>query len=146
MKAFIAPAIFDGHRRHAEHALLESNGFVTGIVPVDAVPAEAEQIILKTGLIAPGFVDLQVNGGGGILFNNDVSVEAIATIAKAHRRFGTTALLPTLITDSWENTLGALRAVDAAMASGGVRTSRNSCVLQRSPMLSSLPPRRSARC
>ncbi len=54
------------------------------------------------GLLAPGFIDVQVNGGGGVLFNDEPTVEGIAAIAAAHRRYGTTGLLPTLITDTRE--------------------------------------------
>jgi N-acetylglucosamine-6-phosphate deacetylase len=68
--------------------------------------------------LLPGFVDAQVNGGGGVLFNNAPTVEAIATIAAAHRRFGTTALLPTLISDDVEVMREAIAAVDAAIAAG----------------------------
>ncbi|ASR42786.1 N-acetylglucosamine-6-phosphate deacetylase [Xanthomonas citri pv. mangiferaeindicae] len=68
--------------------------------------------------LLPGFVDAQVNGGGGVLFNNAPTVEAIALIAAAHRRFGTTALLPTLISDDVEVMRAAIAAVDAAIADG----------------------------
>jgi len=68
------------------------------------------------GTLSPGFLDLQVNGGGDALLNNDQSVAALATMAAAHRRFGTVGILPTLITDA----PGVLaRAVDAAIAAKG---------------------------
>jgi N-acetylglucosamine-6-phosphate deacetylase len=70
------------------------------------------------GLLAPGFIDLQVNGGGGALFNDDPSVAAIETIAIAHRRFGTTGLLPTLISDDLEKVDAAIAAVEAAIRAG----------------------------
>ena len=66
----------------------------------------------------PGFVDSQVNGGGGALLNNDITVEGLATIAQAHARFGTTALMPTLITDTPAAISAALDVVDAAIAQG----------------------------
>src|SRR5690606_23272248 len=62
-------------------------------------PADATIVDLGGKLLLPGFIDCQVNGGGGALFNTDPSVATIATIAAAHRRFGTTGLLPTLISD-----------------------------------------------
>jgi len=68
--------------------------------------------------IVPGFIDTQVNGGGGILFNDAPNVESIAAIASAHRRFGTTAVLPTLISDDLSVVAAALDAVDAAIAAG----------------------------
>ncbi|MET0328667.1 MAG: N-acetylglucosamine-6-phosphate deacetylase, partial [Luteimonas sp.] len=65
-----------------------------------------------------GFVDAQVNGGGGVLFNNATTVEAIRTIAHAHRRFGTTAMLPTLISDDLEVMRSAIAAVREAIETG----------------------------
>ena len=106
--------IFDGHDWHDDAALLAEFGYVTGIVARRQIPANARQVILDGGMIVPGFIDLQVNGGGGVLFNNDPSVDAIRTICAAHARFGTTALLPTLITDTVEINVAAIRAGEAA--------------------------------
>ena len=58
-------------------------------------------------MLAPGFVDLQVNGGGGVMLNDHPDVASIETICRAHAPFGTTALLPTLITDTPEITAAA---------------------------------------
>jgi N-acetylglucosamine-6-phosphate deacetylase len=68
--------------------------------------------------LLPGFIDTQVNGGGGALFNDSPTVEAIATIGAAHRRFGTTGFLPTLISDDLAAVATAIAAVDAAIAAG----------------------------
>jgi N-acetylglucosamine-6-phosphate deacetylase len=65
--------------------------------------------------LAPGFIDVQVNGGGDHLFNNEPTPEAIVAIAAAHRRFGTTSLLPTLITDTDEKMRQAIAAVQSAL-------------------------------
>ena len=65
------------------------------------------------GLLAPGFIDVQVNGGGGVLFNDARTVEGIAAIGAAHRRFGTTGFLPTLITDTREHMAEAIAATAA---------------------------------
>lgn len=73
---------------------------------------------LEGGLLLPGFIDTQVNGGGGVLFNDDPTVEAIAAIGAAHRRFGTTAFLPTLISDDLDRMDAAMRAVEAAISAG----------------------------
>lgn len=79
----------------------------------------ADRVIdLEGGWLLPGFVDTQVNGGGGILFNDHVDVESIAAIGEAHARFGTTAFLPTLISDTAEQIASALAAVDAAIDAG----------------------------
>ncbi|MGA0602309.1 N-acetylglucosamine-6-phosphate deacetylase [Caulobacter sp. KR2-114] len=73
---------------------------------------------LGGALLLPGFIDTQVNGGGGVLFNDQPSVEGIAAIAAAHRRFGTTGLLPTLISDDLSVVAEAVEATDAAIAAG----------------------------
>ena len=75
-------------------------------------------IDLDGGWLMPGFVDTQVNGGGGVLFNDTPTVEGIAAIGAAHRPFGTTAFLPTLISDTPDVIALALDAVDAAILAG----------------------------
>jgi hypothetical protein len=68
--------------------------------------------------LVPGFVDTQVNGGGGVLFNDDPSVDSIVEIGRAHRRYGTTGFLPTLISDDLDVVMKAVRAVQTAMEIG----------------------------
>ena len=68
--------------------------------------------------LLPGFIDTQVNGGGGALFNDAPTVDAIAAIGAAHRRFGTTGFLPTLISDDLAAVAKAIGAVDEAIAAG----------------------------
>src|SRR5579859_3503485 len=69
-------------------------------------------------LLLPGFIDLQVNGGGGVLFNDAPSVEVIRQIGAAHRRFGTTGLLPTLISDDLDVVAKAIEAAQNALTLG----------------------------
>ena len=73
---------------------------------------------LEGGYLVPGFVDLQVNGGGGVMLNGEPTAEAVATMAAAHRRQGTTALLPTVISDTKAVQRRAVAAVEAARAAG----------------------------
>jgi N-acetylglucosamine-6-phosphate deacetylase len=73
---------------------------------------------LQNHHLVPGFIDAQVNGGGGVLFNNTPTVEGIAAIARAHRRFGTTGLLPTLISDDVDTMRKAVAATREAIAQG----------------------------
>ena len=84
----------------------------------DSRCASARRHDLKGAMLLPGFVDSQVNGGGGVLFNDDPSVEAIRTIGAAHRRFGTTAFLPTLISEDFAVIARAIRAVRSAIEAG----------------------------
>lgn len=116
LTAVIASRLFDGHRWHDDAALLVEFGHVSAVVAARDVPASAQRVELASGMVVPGFVDLQVNGGGGVLFNNDPSLQAIRTICAAHAQFGTTALLPTLITDTV--------AVNEAAIAAGVAASR----------------------
>jgi N-acetylglucosamine-6-phosphate deacetylase len=112
--AFIHATIFDGYESHAGMALLVRAGRVEALVPEHAIPGGAGIVDCKGHLIAPGFVDLQVNGGGGVLFNDETSVDGIRAICAAHARFGTTALLPTLITDRAEKWHAAIAAAKAS--------------------------------
>jgi N-acetylglucosamine-6-phosphate deacetylase len=91
-------------------------GKVSAIVGRDHLPPDAAVVDLEGGTLVPGFIDVQVNGGGDRLFNDDPSVETIATIGRAHRRFGTTGFLPTLISDSPAKIAAALEATRAAIA------------------------------
>jgi N-acetylglucosamine-6-phosphate deacetylase len=73
---------------------------------------------LQGRTLVPGFIDTQVNGGGERLFNDDPSVETIAAIGAAHRRFGTTGFLPTLISDDAAKIEAAMEAARAAIEQG----------------------------
>ncbi|MBE7184023.1 MAG: N-acetylglucosamine-6-phosphate deacetylase [Methylobacterium mesophilicum] len=112
-----AARIFDGETWIEGAALLLDGDKVAGIVPETALENSVRRTELDGGVLAPGFLDLQVNGGGGVMFNDDPSVNTIRTICEAHRPFGTTALLPTLITDTRAVTRAALSAgIEAAKA------------------------------
>lgn len=99
-------------------AVLIDRGQITQLVAEQSVPAGYEIERFAKGTLIPGFVDLQVNGGGGVLFNDQPNVEGITAIAAAHRRFGTTAMLPTLISDDLDVVARAIAAVDAAITQG----------------------------
>ncbi len=100
------------------HALLIEAGQVAGIAAEADVPVNALQQTLSGGMLVPGFIDTQVNGGGGVLLNDSPTVDAITTIAAAHRRYGTTGFLPTLISDELSVVRAAIAAVDAAILQG----------------------------
>jgi N-acetylglucosamine-6-phosphate deacetylase len=76
---------------------------------------EAERIDLEGQILLPGFIDVQVNGGGGVLFNDDPSPESIRAIGAAHRKFGTTGFLPTLISDDLDTIGQAIAAVQSSL-------------------------------
>lgn len=88
------------------------------IVAIEPGVSTVGAIDLAGGWIMPGFIDTQVNGGGGVLFNDEPNADGIAAIGRAHARFGTTAFLPTLISDLPENIERALDATDDAIAAG----------------------------
>lgn len=99
-------------------ALVIEDGRILAVLP-DAAPQlgqAEEQVDLGGGWLLPGFIDVQVNGGGGALFNNTPDVATLRTIAAAHRRFGTTALLPTLISDDLQVMRAAIAATHDAIA------------------------------
>lgn len=116
LTAYTGADIFDGNTRHFGAALLVDGTRIKGIVPIRDIPETATTHTLVGGTLAPGFVDLQVNGGGGVLFNDDPAVGTLKTIAAAHARLGTTSLLPTLITDTPAHVEAAINAVEQAIA------------------------------
>ena len=118
VKAYVGARIHDGVTLHDNHALAVEHGGALRILPRAALPDGCAVVSLNHGIIAPGFVDLQVNGGGGVMFNDDQSVAALRTIAQAHATTGTVAILPTLITDTATRTRAAIDAVEQAIAAG----------------------------
>src|SRR6185436_717843 len=109
--------IFDGEAWHDDAALVLAGDTVEGIAPLAGLDRGIERVDARGGMLVPGFVDLQVNGGGGLMINDRPDVETIRTICAAHAPFGTTALLVTLITDTPEITARTVAAGhDAARA------------------------------
>jgi N-acetylglucosamine-6-phosphate deacetylase len=111
--AVAARRVFDGTDVHEDAAVLIEASRITAVVPRDRVLSSmpVHELAGETWL-APGFIDIQVNGGGDVLFNDEPTPDTIRAMVTAHRRFGTTALLPTLISDSAEKMAAALAAVD----------------------------------
>ncbi|MDR7124303.1 N-acetylglucosamine-6-phosphate deacetylase [Pseudotabrizicola sp. 4114] len=113
--AFIGARIFDGMTLHDDAVLLTEGAAVTGLA--SSVPAHAEVIDLAGGILSPGLIDLQVNGGGGWMVDGRTDARVLQAICATHARLGTTGLLPTLITDSFDATA---RVIEAGVASIGV--------------------------
>ena len=102
-------------------ALVVEDGAVAAVAPTAERPRGGEQIDLSGGVLSPGLIDWQVNGGGGVLFNATPTPEALAAIAAAFRRRGVTAILPTVITDLPAVLVAALAAAgEATRATAGV--------------------------
>src|SRR5262245_34191692 len=115
--AVAADHVFDGTAVRRNAAVVIDGAHIVDVVSRGEVPLDTKLRALGPGIwLAPGFVDLQVNGGGDCLFNDNPTADAISTIARAHRRQGTTAILPTLITDTAAKMSAALGALEAAMA------------------------------
>ena len=107
--------VFDGERIHDDVRVVLRGGTIAE-VGAEVISRDGECVQLDGGYLVPGFIDLQVNGGGGVLFNDQPTVDGIAAIATAHRRFGTTGLLPTLISDDWAVMQRAAEAVRQGLA------------------------------
>ena len=119
-KIFTGARIFDGERFHDERALIVSDGRIETIAALNDLP-EGERVVLDGGVLSAGFIDAQVNGGGGRMLNDEPSAGSMYIIADGHRRYGTTALLPTLITDTADATKAAIEAAkDAVKTNRGV--------------------------
>jgi len=101
--------IFDGMEWHDDAVLVIEAGRIVSVV-AEIADWTGETVDARGHLLVPGFIDLQVNGGGGALFNEQPTLEGIRKICDAHARFGTTGLLPTLITDTREATTAAIKA------------------------------------
>lgn len=114
LHAIAADHVFDGTLVRERAAVIVDGSRIADLMPTTELPRGIATHVLPEGAwLAPGFIDLQVNGGGDVLFNDQPTAQGIRTIAAAHRRFGTTGLLPTLITDSPEKTRLALDAANA---------------------------------
>jgi N-acetylglucosamine-6-phosphate deacetylase len=116
MTVFLGARLFDGERFFDDHALVVEDGVIRALVDVEARPRGGEEIDCGGGILAPGLIDWQINGGGGVLFNAEPTVEGIARIARAHRREGVTGFLPTVVTDAPETLAAALAAARAAQS------------------------------
>lgn len=116
--AVTARTLFDGDHVLRDCTVIVESGRVAAVVPSRERPAGIQlQELPDDEWIAPGFIDVQVNGGGDVLFNDNPTPEGIKAIVAAHRRFGTTAMLPTLITDEDSTMRYARDAIEQAMRS-----------------------------
>ena len=115
--AVAADHVFDGTMLRHDCAVVIEGSRIRAVMCRNELPAAIPHRSLPTGAwLVPGFIDTQVNGGGDVLFNDDPSPPGTAAIAAAHRRFGTTAMLPTLLSDTPERMRAAREAIEAVAA------------------------------
>ena len=114
LHAVAARRLFDGTALREDSAVVIAGDTISAVVLRSEVSAAIPCTDLPgTAWLAPGFIDIQVNGGGDVLFNDAPTPQAIRAIAAAHRKFGTTSLLPTLISDSADKMTAACKAVES---------------------------------
>jgi len=118
-EACFAGTVFDGETTRRDMAVRVMDGRIADIVPRATMSGHARVVDLGPHLLVPGLVDLQVNGGGGVNFNDDPTPETIGRICRAHAAFGVTSVLVTLITASPETTRSAIEAAVAATGTPG---------------------------
>ena len=117
-QALINGRIFTGDEWLTEHALVMEAGRILILCESGNVPSDAAIVDLKNQTLLPGLVDTQVNGGGGVLFNDAPTVDTLRTMGEAHRRFGTTGFMPTLISDDFSVMAQGIQAVSTAITEG----------------------------
>ena len=114
--AIAADHVFDGTMLRRDCAVVIKHSRIRAVMRRNELPSAIPHRRLPAGAwLVPGFIDTQVNGGADVLFNDDPSPRGIAAIAAAHRRFGTTAMLPTLLSDTPEKMRAARDAIEAAV-------------------------------
>lgn len=119
IQALLNCTLFTGDHELEHRAVILDGARIRDIVPDNRLPADLNTSIdLEGGRLLPGFIDLQVNGGGGVLFNEQPSINAIRRIGAAHRRYGTTGFLPTLISTGSDTMRLAIDSVREAIAEG----------------------------
>ena len=115
---FVNGRILQGDTFVDDVAVVTAGSRIERIVSADEAPESGQVHDLDGRYLLPGFVDIQVNGGGGVLFNDQPDVAGIETIAAAHRKFGTTGFLPTLISDELDVVRKAVAATEEAIDRG----------------------------
>ena len=116
MRALTSTIIHTGTRELTDYAIIiQENGLIKALVPTNDVPKEIKLERISAPHLAPGFIDLQVNGSGGFMFGDQPTDDCINTIAHYQHRFGVTGFLPTLISGPLEVMSEATKAVDKAI-------------------------------
>ncbi len=103
--------IFTGHEVLDDHAIVIREGLIADVCPQHALSTDIETRSLEGAMVSPGFIDLQLNGCGGVMFNDEITPDTIATMHKANLKSGCTNFLPTLITSSDADMKAAVAAM-----------------------------------
>ena len=115
MTAFAPTRLFDGERFLTDHAVVIEGDRIAAVLPA----SQAGPVTRLQGTLAPGFLDLQVNGGGGLMVNGDTGPDTLRHICATHQRLGCAGVLPTLITDRPEATAAVIDAATRAIGTPG---------------------------
>ena len=119
MRWITANQVFDGRKLLRDHAVGIEGETVAAIVPLGELSTDA-QVENVGHVLTPGFIDIQVNGGGGTLFNQSPTGDGARRIAATHRALGTTRLVPTVITDRLQVMENAARAIEETVGQNGI--------------------------
>jgi len=117
-RAISANQLFDGEQWLTDHAVIIDGETISSLVPISSLPPSITNVTPIEGILAPGFIDLQVNGGGGVLLNNTPTSESVERMTAGHRTLGTTAMMPTLISDTPEVHRAGVEAVAISIREG----------------------------
>lgn len=117
IQAICPRQLFDGQQWLQQHALVIDQAHIQAVLPTADLPSDIPVQELD-GRLAPGFIDLQVNGGGGVMFNRAPNPEGLSLITAGHRSRGTTSLMPTVISDTAAITRQCVNAVSTAKEQG----------------------------
>ena len=118
--ALCGATVFDGEHFLTDHCVIVENGYIADVLNTSRLPGHIACQQLEGGILAPGFIDIQVNGGGDVMLNNAPDKETVHTMTTAHHGSGTTSMLPTIISDTTSNQQACVSAVQAAQADGNL--------------------------
>ncbi|MEH6609003.1 MAG: N-acetylglucosamine-6-phosphate deacetylase [Halioglobus sp.] len=116
--ALTGATIFNGEDFVDDHSLVITDHRIASVTANQELDPDIARMHLDGGILAPGFIDIQVNGGGGVMLNNSPTVDGVNTMVAGHRATGTTGMMPTLISDTPELQRAGVEAVAAAKAAG----------------------------
>jgi N-acetylglucosamine-6-phosphate deacetylase len=116
--ALCGATVFDGDQFLKSHCVIVNDNKISEIVTAANIPTNLPKTSLAGGILAPGFIDLQVNGGGGVMLNNAPHKDGVNAITAAHRHTGTTGMLPTLTSDTPDRQQACVTAVESAITAG----------------------------